>query len=58
MMTEIIINIIYYLLKHKELDLACFLLNELIILKRLRGKLNIYKENNNRKNINITYDDF
>ena len=58
MMIEIIINIIYYLLKHKELDLACFLLNELIILKRLRGKLNIYKENNNRKNINITYDDF
>ena len=55
-LTEIIINIIYYLLKYKEQDLACFLLNELIILKRLRGKLNMH--NINRKKINNAFEDF
>ena len=55
-----IINIIYILIQYEDKDLACFLLNTLIIFRKLQNYLKLYNinitnefDNINNENINI-----
>ena len=51
--TEIIINLIYYLFQLDDLDMSCFLLNGIILLKELYSQLNSFREINKKIKNNI-----
>ena len=51
--TEIIINLIYYLFQLDDLDMSCFLLNGIILLKELNSQLNSFREINKKIKNNI-----
>ena len=44
--TEIIINLIYYLIQIEDLDMSCFLLNGIILLKKFKDELDSFRKSN------------
>ena len=51
--TEIIINLIYYLFQLDYLDMSCFLLNGIILLKEFKKELDLFRKANKIGNNNI-----
>ena len=53
---ETIINIIFFLIQIGDKELACYVLNSLNVLKKLKKDLRLYNFNNNLNNNNINND--
>ena len=46
---EIIVNIIYYLIQSNDLEISCFLINVILVLKKFQNDLNLYRSKNKGK---------
>ena len=46
---EIIINLIYYLVQSDDLEIGCFLINVILVLKKYQTSLNLYRDKNKDK---------